>query len=70
MAWERGVLGQFHLSGRAYAQLKLPCSGTGCFGDNEQPVLGGIQLRPDNLEQGCRRQDPRVWYEEGLGVNK
>lgn len=67
--WQ-GAPGWFHLSGRAWAQGTLPSCDTGWLMDSEQPVLGGMPLRPDNLGQGCRKRNSSIRHEEGLNANR
>lgn len=42
----------------------------GCLVDGTQPVLGGTQLGPDNLGQGCWKRDSSFGHEEGVGCEQ
>ena len=59
-----------HLSGRTWARLRPPCSDAGCLVNSEQPVLEGVQLRPDNLGQGCSERESTFRHAEGWDVNR
>ena len=59
--------GPLHVSGRTWAQLELPCTGTGSLVDSMQPVPGGMQLGWGNLGQAVQERDSSSGHEEGVG---
>ena len=61
-----GLSGPFHVSGRTWVQIELPCMGTGWLVDSEEEYSwNGV-----TLGRGCKKGVPVSGMRRGLDANR
>lgn len=61
-----GLSGPFHVSGRTWAQIELPCTGTGWLVDSKEEYSWNW----GNLGQGVQERGSSFRHEEGVGCKQ